>query len=853
MADSSLPPKISEEGEENAVDLPFPPTLSTELFLVKDFDPSTFLLHYQHIPLTDLRSDLRTYLTDLRKRLVDVVDAEWEEFVKIGLGGPMGVLRGSEGQSGRGVVELREELEAALLKLTGAKTELEEMGKKCELMIEERKAVRGKKTYLRLLLSVEEGLGRVERMLIDEKDKQEEEEEGKSARLERIVGEWTRLRYLVGRAEESGKEEMEQAGEKGDIPFVIEMKKQLSRLSTSLLALLSNLLTVLLSTSPRSPMPAFTTANSYFPLSPDPTQSNFPRSTLSSGPSTPGRQGSTPTVTGSGSGEDSLIQCLRCFQSMGEVSVAEEVVRERDSGVRDWVMRNISQESLLRPPSPGVPATPFTPFMGSKVLAPPPSEYFAISMLSPPPRPNTLTTDEDLQITGLCHLYNAVLSYLSSECGRILEVAERKLSGKGGEDEFYILANVLFDEIGKRMMNELGTVIWAPGRPDKFHQNYTLTRNFIDRIESLCPTLRHLQVLRAHPTYVAFHKRWQLPVYFQLRFKEIVVRVEGGIDEGAAPPNEKGVFLKGTLAVYNGVKSCWDPNVYLYDLSHRFWRLSLQLLSRYRTWLDETLPSYLPNTSNAMQRNPTDSPGPARPSTPGLQAQQEEEKKDNNILRQCALVVADAKKLERAVYDLWNRDIREKLPVTERSAAEGALETTVSNILEILPPLTASVLSILSRRCSEAIKNVARMPTQVRSLRRSPTEASTYMGSMTKPLKMFLDVEGRVCDEVTAREWAKKVLEDVISKYAQALVAMRKTDDSLRRLKRGKQQTTSSFFFRSQQKEIQEEEEEDNVRIQMQHDLKYLEDSIEGLGVKLRGMDCDNWITLKRVVEDKDE
>jgi hypothetical protein len=32
--------------------------------------------------------------------------------------------------------------------------------------------------------------------------------------------------------------------------------------------------------------------------------------------------------------------------------------------------------------------------------------------------------------------------------------------------------------------------------------------------------------MRLHPAYVAFERRWQLPVYFQLRWKEIASKLE---------------------------------------------------------------------------------------------------------------------------------------------------------------------------------------------------------------------------------------------------------------------------------------------------------------------------------------
>lgn len=60
-------------------------------------------------------------------------------------------------------------------------------------------------------------------------------------------------------------------------------------------------------------------------------------------------------------------------------------------------------------------------------------------------------------------------------------------------------------------------------------QNYLATLAFVEKIENLCPTVRQLQTLRAHPSYTAFMKRWQLPVYFQLRFKEIAGSLESAL------------------------------------------------------------------------------------------------------------------------------------------------------------------------------------------------------------------------------------------------------------------------------------------------------------------------------------
>lgn len=42
----------------------------------------------------------------------------------------------------------------------------------------------------------------------------------------------------------------------------------------------------------------------------------------------------------------------------------------------------------------------------------------------------------------------------------------------------------------------------------------------------LAPSVRSVHAMRGHPIFATFERRWQLPVYFQLRWKEIVGRLE---------------------------------------------------------------------------------------------------------------------------------------------------------------------------------------------------------------------------------------------------------------------------------------------------------------------------------------
>lgn len=63
----------------------------------------------------------------------------------------------------------------------------------------------------------------------------------------------------------------------------------------------------------------------------------------------------------------------------------------------------------------------------------------------------------------------------------------------------------------------------------RLSQNYTTTHLFLDALESLAPSIHSVLAMRQHESYATFERRWQLPVYFQLRWKEIVGNLEEGL------------------------------------------------------------------------------------------------------------------------------------------------------------------------------------------------------------------------------------------------------------------------------------------------------------------------------------
>ena len=77
----------------------------------------------------------------------------------------------------------------------------------------------------------------------------------------------------------------------------------------------------------------------------------------------------------------------------------------------------------------------------------------------------------------LAVLYNGILAFLERDLKRILDVAERITARIGQEVDgavdargFEILANVIWAEIARALMDELGSALFAAGRPDEFRK-----------------------------------------------------------------------------------------------------------------------------------------------------------------------------------------------------------------------------------------------------------------------------------------------------------------------------------------------------------------------------------------------
>ncbi|GAA98396.1 hypothetical protein E5Q_05082 [Mixia osmundae IAM 14324] len=463
-----------------------------------------------------------------------------------------------------------------------------------------------------------------------------------------------------------------------------------------------------------------------------------------------------------------LSDLLAAYVSIDQARAVEDVIRT--SFARPWATRYIYRDAVQEAKPIGAPPSP-------------PAGVDSAYLLD-----DLLPGDSQLE-----HFYNHILLFLSHDASVLLDLAENQPQRTQNErHQFDLLASVFWDEISRRLVSETSQAIFAAGQPEVFIRNYNITTAFIDRIENLCPSSTYLDRLRNHPSMLRFSKRWQLPVYFQLRFREVVGRAEEVLESKDHTPFKtsanRNFMLPATEAIHRAIWTLWQPEIYLAELGHRFWSVTLQLLARYRSWIDAILPRYNPARPSEREKSTTTSALSSRANTPQpLASNAAEDAQDDATLRQLVIIITDLQRLTTRLRDFFGASILPVLPAVEGSAISDTLEASLSDLTAIAPPLMLQVVSILAKRTSEPLRLVRSVASQVRASSKLSTEASYFVANILQPLRDFLRGPGRTLDAVSQQQVAQDVVDDVAAKYAGVLETMKKTEDSLKRLKKGRQ------------------------------------------------------------------
>ena len=219
----------------------------------------------------------------------------------------------------------------------------------------------------------------------------------------------------------------------------------------------------------------------------------------------------------------------------------------------------------------------------------------------------------------------------------------------------HVLTQSLWVEVASFLTSSTPQFFGA-GIPDAFHQAHTLLSELQARhpaptpmamahiavlspplsepqaqLEGLLSSAAQRRYLRAHPATADLRRRFNLPIYFQLRVQEVGRMLDaallprgtplaaaaatppettpppaaatGGRALVLPPPPPPSLSTAAALALVEAVRLCFSPAVLLKPLSARFLRLALQTVARFSDWLLS-----LPPPTAAAEPAPTATP-----------------------------------------------------------------------------------------------------------------------------------------------------------------------------------------------------------------------------------------------------
>ncbi|KAL0609384.1 Conserved oligomeric Golgi complex subunit 2 [Plecturocebus cupreus] len=446
---------------------------------------------------------------------------------------------------------------------------------------------------------------------------------------------------------------------------------------------------------------------------------------------------------------------------------------------------------------------------------------------------------------GLQVMYNKLLEFVPHHCRLLREVTGGAISSEKGNTVpgYDFLVNSVWPQIVQGLEEKLPS-LFNPGNPDAFHEKYTISMDFVRRFERQCGSQASVKRLRAHPAYHSFNNKWNLPVYFQIRFREIAGSLEAALtDVLEDAPAESPYCLLASHRTWSSLRRCWSDEMFLPLLVHRLWRLTLQILARYSVFVNELSLKPISNESLKEIKKPLVT-GSKEPSiTPGNTEDQGSGPSETNPVvsisrTQLVYVVADLDKLQEQLPELLEiiKPKLEMIGFKNFSSISAALEDSQSSLSACVPSLSSKIIQDLSDSCFSFLKSALEVPRLYRRTNKEvPTTASSYVDSALKPLFQLQSRHKDKLKQAIVQQWLEGALSESTHKYyetvSDVLNSVKKMEESLKRLKQARKTTPTNPVGPSGGMS-----DDDKIRLQLALDVEYLGEQIQKLGLQTSDM-----------------
>lgn len=443
------------------------------------------------------------------------------------------------------------------------------------------------------------------------------------------------------------------------------------------------------------------------------------------------------------------------------------------------------------------------------------------------------------ECAGLNSLLDDITATIAQAFGPVLRLAEAMFNIGPTMDVDIVTAGV-WVPIVTALMADAGIkmAIFSPGIASILQQNYLALDLFMGNLaerllstsssptandgtsefslESLYfkPTTSLVTIHNAqeriykHSKTAEFSKRWNLPIYYQLRFGDCCNRLNVAVEHtrlggwiaevytgdqavSATLKDKIGFELSFFLELYDILLWFWRPDVIIRPLTNRFLRGAVQLVGRSVSFIQDGLEGKIKfgtepepePTENGRPSNESALPYPTRlPYCWG------------ESLQDVAAVAWELAILETTMTHDYVTTVCEALDSSEMTPTERSeLHSLVADVvketsMQIQPIIENAwneiIVKILIDKCSgplAAVKGVA--ATYRMTNRPPPTQASPFVSTILRPLKEFDDEFANRTPEQIGTKWKTSIVGTITDRYSAAvddlLSTVKKTEVAL--------------------------------------------------------------------------
>ncbi|KAF6073196.1 component of oligomeric golgi complex 2 [Phyllostomus discolor] len=447
---------------------------------------------------------------------------------------------------------------------------------------------------------------------------------------------------------------------------------------------------------------------------------------------------------------------------------------------------------------------------------------------------------------GLQIMYNKLLEFVPHHCRLLREVTGSAISSEKGNTVpgYDFLVNSVWPEIVRGLEENLPS-LFNPGDPDAFHEKYSVSMDFVRTFERQCGSQASVRRLRAHPAYHSFNNKWNLPVYFQIRFREIAGALEAALtDVLEDAPAGSPYCLAASHHTWSSLQRCWSAQLFLPALAHRLWRLTLQVLARYSVFVGELLLRPISNESAKDVKKPlaagSKDPSAAQGNSEDQGSSPPEAKPAASISSaQLVLVAADLDRLQEQLPELLEtvKPKLEMIGVKDFSSISAALEDSRRSLSARVPALSSRIVQDLSESCFSYLRSALEVPRLYRRTNKEvPTTASSYVDSALRPFHQLQSGHQDKLKPAVVRQWLEGALSESTHKYyetvSDVLHSVKKMEESLKRLKQARKTNPANPSGSSSGGGGMSDD--DKIRLQLALDVEYLGEQIQKMGLQTK-------------------